>query len=244
VNLIPPLPGWDGLHPLIVHFPIALLLVAPMFVIAALVFRSMARAFLIAAFSLMVFGSIATWIAVGTGDSASDVAEHARVSGGQAAGAQAVIDQHEDLAQTTRTIFSVLTVLFGLVVFVPLAARRRFEGVAGATVTLAFLSLYTGGLVFLVNTAHQGGRLVHEFGVRATMTPVQKSGGIQLQAQGLEDEREEAAREQAAMVGHVAPVVRVPAAPAGAEPAGPAGGSARGGTPVAGAGVKSGGGAY
>ena len=29
----PPIPSWDGLHPLIVHFPIALLLVAPLLVV-------------------------------------------------------------------------------------------------------------------------------------------------------------------------------------------------------------------
>ncbi len=32
----PPFPSWDGLHPLIVHFPIALLLVAPLFVVLGL----------------------------------------------------------------------------------------------------------------------------------------------------------------------------------------------------------------
>jgi hypothetical protein len=30
---------------------------------------------------------------------------------------------------------------------------------------IAFLALYSAGLLLLVNTAHQGGRLVHELGV-------------------------------------------------------------------------------
>ena len=30
---MPPIPSWDGLHPLIIHFPIALLLVAPLLVL-------------------------------------------------------------------------------------------------------------------------------------------------------------------------------------------------------------------
>ncbi|MEK7856256.1 MAG: hypothetical protein AAB288_09210, partial [Acidobacteriota bacterium] len=34
---------------------------------------------------------------------------------------------------------------------------------------LAFLLFYGSGAVLLMNTAHQGGRLVHEFGVRAVM---------------------------------------------------------------------------
>jgi len=29
----PPIPNWDALHPLIIHFPIALLLIAPIFVV-------------------------------------------------------------------------------------------------------------------------------------------------------------------------------------------------------------------
>ena len=29
----PPIPSWDGLHPLIIHFPIVLLLVAPVLVL-------------------------------------------------------------------------------------------------------------------------------------------------------------------------------------------------------------------
>lgn len=36
---------------------------------------------------------------------------------------------------------------------------------------LAFLLFYSSGAVLLMNTAHQGGRLVHEFGVRAVMSP-------------------------------------------------------------------------
>jgi uncharacterized membrane protein len=30
---LPPLPTWQAIHPLIVHFPIALLLVAPLFIV-------------------------------------------------------------------------------------------------------------------------------------------------------------------------------------------------------------------
>ena len=29
----PPFPTWDSLHPLIIHFPIALLLVCPLFIL-------------------------------------------------------------------------------------------------------------------------------------------------------------------------------------------------------------------
>ena len=33
--MFPPVPSWDAMHPMVVHFPIALLLVAPLFVVMA-----------------------------------------------------------------------------------------------------------------------------------------------------------------------------------------------------------------
>ena len=65
--MFPPIPSWDGLHPLIIHFPIALLLVAPILVLLGLISPNRGRAFLGAALILMVLGTIASWIAVSTG---------------------------------------------------------------------------------------------------------------------------------------------------------------------------------
>ena len=36
-QVLPPVPNWSELHPLVIHFPIALLLVAPLFVIAGVI---------------------------------------------------------------------------------------------------------------------------------------------------------------------------------------------------------------
>ena len=38
---------------------------------------------------------------------------------------------------------------------------------------LAFLVLYSTGMVFLANTAHAGGRLVHQYGVHTMMPPAE-----------------------------------------------------------------------
>ena len=44
---------------------------------------------------------------------------------------------------------------------------------------LAFLVLYGTGALFLVNTAHQGGRLVHELGVRAPVAPSSQTAALE-----------------------------------------------------------------
>lgn len=157
----PPLPGWDGLHPLIIHFPVALLLVAPLFVVLAAVFAKSARCFLFGALMIMALGTAATYVAVPTGEAAARLAERTDEMA-------PVLTRHEELAEKTRMAFTVLTLLFGA----GLAASHFFRPnrVVGAILLLAFLALYAGGALLLANTAHNGGRLVHQFGVTAMVT--------------------------------------------------------------------------
>lgn len=162
--MFPPIPSWEGLHPLIIHFPIALLIVAPVLVVIGIISPNRGRAFYGAALILMVLGTIASWLAVSTGEAAGELAE-------RASGAAAVLEQHEELAETTRTAFTVLTGLFVVILFAPVIIRRQLSQKMLVAANVLFLLLYGVAVVQLANTAHQGGRLVHEFGVRAIITP-------------------------------------------------------------------------
>ncbi len=160
--MLPPIPSWDGLHPIIVHFPIALLLVAPVLIVLGMIFHKNGRAFMISAFALMLIGTIAAFIAVATGDAAGELAEHV-------ANIESVLENHEELAETTRNIFTALTAIFAAIVFVPIIFKKELGRTIVIPISLAFLMFYGAGAVVLLNTAHEGGRLVHEFGVRAIM---------------------------------------------------------------------------
>ena len=168
----PPVPSWDGLHPLIVHFPIALLLVAPLFVLLGVVLRR-GRLFFWAALLLMAIGTTATFVAVSTGEAAGKLAERTPQI-------NAVLEHHEELAETTRTVFTVLTLIFAAIVIAPAVTQRLQDRTFRIVLPLAFLVCYGGGLVFLANTAHNGGRLVHELGVQAVMPPGEPvaNGGV------------------------------------------------------------------
>lgn len=189
--MLPPIPSWDGLHPIIVHFPIALFLVAPLLILIGIFMPNRGRSFLTSAFIMMLIGTIATWVAVSTGEEAGEIAERMQ-------GVEAVLENHEELAETTRNVFTALTVIFGTILLVPLVFRkeqkpettnepvsapeekRRFFGFSTAQkimipLCLGFLIFYSAGLVLLANTAHEGGRLVHEFGVRVMMNTAQNN---------------------------------------------------------------------
>jgi uncharacterized membrane protein len=161
----PPIPSWDALHPLIIHFPIVLLLVAPLFIIIGAVLQpSKGRPYHLAGLALMLLGTIAVFVAVGTGEAAGELAERTQ-------GVSQVLETHETLAERTRVVFSVLSVIFAVLLFVPRLLKQAEKRLISTTLPLAFLVLYSAGALLLVNTAHNGGRLVHEFGVRAMVTP-------------------------------------------------------------------------
>ena len=159
--LLPPLPSWDSLHPLIIHFPIALLFLAPVFIgLSAVLTPPKGRPFLIAALIVLLLGTASLYIAASTGKAAGELAER----GGPV---DQVLADHEDLASETRLIFSGLSAILLGMFFLPRILRRQETRIFSTILPLAFLVLYSVGILFLVNTSHKGGLLVHEFGVHA-----------------------------------------------------------------------------
>ncbi len=167
---MPPIPGWDGLHPLIIHFPIALLLTVPVLLLLALIISRHAQGLTLAAFTLMLLGTVALLISVSTGEAAAEIAE-------RTPGVNAVLEQHEELAEQVRIVFISLTVIFGLLLLAPVMLRRFYGRGVRMTGLLAMLILALVGDLLIVKTAHQGGRLVHEYGVHAIVASYGATSG-------------------------------------------------------------------
>jgi uncharacterized membrane protein len=130
------------LHPMAVHFPIALLALGLLAALGSA--RSGAPAWLRgAAFALLCLGTAALWVALGLGLLAERLAAHEPA-------AWRVMAEHKRLAWISTGLFSALLAVWR---WVP---KRGFP-----VLLAAWALLY----VLLAVTAHQGARLVFEFGV-------------------------------------------------------------------------------
>ena len=157
----PPIPTWDSLHPLVIHFPIVLLLLSPLFIlISTILSPAKGRPYMTGALIILLLGTVGLFVAAATGEAAATLADR----GGEV---DAVLAAHEDLATETEIVFSALLVVLVGIVALPRILRFHETRLTSTFMPLAFLVLYSAGIVFVVNTAHEGGRLVHEFGVHA-----------------------------------------------------------------------------
>lgn len=154
------LPGWESVHPMLIHFPIALLLIAPLFIlIAAVLSPPKGRPYMVSALILLGLGTVGLFFAVPTGEAAAKLLPR-----GGAAGE--LLTAHQNLAFEARGIFVMLVILYISVMLVPMVLHR--DGRLFSTVLpLAFLLLYGAGAVVLVSAAHAGGTLVHASGAHA-----------------------------------------------------------------------------
>lgn len=157
----PPMPSWDSLHPMIIHFPLVLLLITPLFLlIGAALSPSKGSPYILAGLLMLLLGTGSLFVAASTGEAAAKLAER----GGPV---DAVLEAHQSLAAETEIVFSVLSAILLGIVLLPRVLRREETRLTTTWMPLSFLVLYCAGVLFVVNTAHAGARLVHEFGVHA-----------------------------------------------------------------------------
>lgn len=166
-NILPPQPAPpEGWHVVVVHFPIALLAVAPLFVFLAMAMPTACRWASYAALVLLILGTAGTYAAISTGHTARDDSEVIEDGSDEL---QKLVREHEEFAHWTRNVYTAVTIFYGLFVLLPVLLRKLATPAFLFTSQFIFLLVLCVSSLFVVNTAHIGGFLVHEWGVRATL---------------------------------------------------------------------------
>jgi len=157
----PPIPAWESLHPLVIHFPIVLLLLSPLFVlISAVLSPPRGRSYMTAALIVLLLGTVSLFVAAESGEAAAAVA-------GRSGPVDALLASHESLASEAEIIFLGLCAVLVGIVALPRILSCQETRLTSTFLPLAYIVLYSAGIFVVVNTAHAGGRLVHEFGIHA-----------------------------------------------------------------------------
>lgn len=143
------MPSIASLHPQVVHFVIALLIIGVLFRLVSLTGRFAFTSG--AAATLIVLGTLASVVAVMSGDQAHGPVE-------RVPGARAAVVEHEEWGVRTRNICIVVTVL-ELAALGLATMKHRFA--RGATIASAIVGIV--GLGVLYEAAEHGGELVYGY---------------------------------------------------------------------------------
>lgn len=157
----PSLPPYEGLHPLVVHFPIALLLTVWIPALAGLFLRKHTQHFWFATLLWLALGVTGAMAAVMTGEAAEEIALVTTDA------AKTLLHQHEEAGELTRSLF-IITFLLALTTFLLRYVWTLKKPIIITAATITTL-LYAAASLTLINTAHQGGTLVHQHGIHAPL---------------------------------------------------------------------------
>ena len=148
---------FPSLHVMVIHFPIALLFLAPLFDIGCMVFRE--RVWLDrAAATLYVMGTIGAGAAYLTGQRAAAALQDLSPA------TESALADHENLAVLTLVALSVVSLVRLMVSWLARYDRRINVGIF----RLVAIPVALAGLAVLALTADRGGNLVYRHGVGVT----------------------------------------------------------------------------
>lgn len=152
------------LHPAIVHFPIGILAIVPVMILIGLITPTHRRGVMLATAVVLMAGTISAFVAVASGEMTMQVANFPPTND-----LAKPIHEHEETAENARTLFLIMTVIYGLLVFTPPQLKWLSTPRGMVTTQIIFLLLYMAPLYLLLKAAHLGGRLVHFWGVHVPM---------------------------------------------------------------------------
>jgi uncharacterized membrane protein len=158
------MPPWNHIHPALVHFPIALLTVAPLLVLLGLLWPAQRRGIHTAALLLLVLGVGGLFLALESGEAAE---RYARATPALLAG----VREHELSAQWTTLIFGLLGVGFAVLWTLPLWRKRELPKSLETGLLVLWLLLSIAGVLAVGRTGHLGGHLVHDLHTHAYPEP-------------------------------------------------------------------------
>jgi uncharacterized membrane protein len=135
------------IHPIVVHFPIALIVIAACYdLISILVKRRLSAK---QGFWLWVFAFLTAWLAVGTGP------------GEAARGITNLIHYHSKLADVTTALAFVMVVFRGFLMFI------KKETPLSLLILYSLLSLMC--MIAVLSTGYYGGEMVYDQGIGVKM---------------------------------------------------------------------------
>lgn len=159
----PTLPPLEGMHPLVVHFPLGLLMIAWVPMLLCVLDKKRRPKWIHTALTLLLIGTIFTFAAVFTGEEA----EH--IIGSTSQLIEDAVHEHEETAESARNFFILTTVLFAFAAI----ARKQLAGSKKKPVMIVLGILiaisYALGALALTNAGHQGGVLVHHHNILAPL---------------------------------------------------------------------------
>ncbi|NHM33086.1 DUF2231 domain-containing protein [Neobacillus terrae] len=138
---------FSHIHPIMVHFPIALIIIATIYDLFCIIKNR--RLSPKQGFWLWAFAFISAWIAVGTGP------EH------DARGNTNIFENHQNLADITTVLAFLVTAFRGFFIF------KKKEFLKATLVIYFLLSLITSAAILSVG--YYGGKMVYDQGVGVKM---------------------------------------------------------------------------